>query len=80
MASKEHFGSAVNYISERDPVPFIADPVGVLQGCFSNSIQVKFLPSKAMPFMDHKFQGDTYSKAVADEGKFFLEQLHKNRL
>jgi hypothetical protein len=57
-------GSAVNYVSTRDAVPFIADPIGCLKGVFSDGYNVSFLESNHYPLIDHPLNNDTYRGAV----------------
>ncbi len=52
---------ARNYISIRDPVPFIADPLGVIYGHATK--QATILQSNGPIFRDHPFLGDTYRNA-----------------
>lgn len=59
--------SAVNYISWRDPVPFVTCPIDTFKGWYNKSDHVKFLDSKAIPFCDHRFMSDTYQRELDRE-------------
>lgn len=77
MVSNKHFGSAVNYVSSRDLVPLVADPLGILQSRFSNDIDVRFLSSDGIPLMDHPFGNKVYHQAQENSGWLFLQNLSK---
>lgn len=64
MVSRKGFNSAVNYVSTRDSVPFIADPIGIARSTFSNDIQVQFVQSNAFPFFDHGIMNDSYQRVL----------------
>lgn len=75
MISDKEFGGAINYVSTRDPVPFVSDPFGILKSFFCSDIHVEFIKSDGIPFMDHAFLNDTYQKAVADLGRRYIKEF-----
>lgn len=60
MISSKGVGRAVNFVSKRDPVPFIADIPGHIRGFFAQDLDIQYLDSDAPYFTDHAFDGDTY--------------------
>jgi RHS repeat-associated protein len=65
-------GSATNYVSCRDAVPFVSDPYGILLACFGRrDYNVRFLGSSNWPCIDHFMAGETYSKVIDTQGKEF---------
>jgi hypothetical protein len=73
MIQKDDLGSAVNYVSSRDAVPFIADPIGCLRGAFSADSNVTFLNSDHYPLIDHPVTNDTYQKAIDKETQKIIQ-------
>lgn len=66
--------NAKNYISRSDPVPFIADPIGVMGGLLSRNTHIEFLPSNDLPFTGHAFLKDSYQKVVKDRGEQYINK------
>lgn len=64
MINPRGLGSAINFVSTMDPVPFIVDPIGVLRGWRRSGIDVRFLSSDHYLPYDHAFGGDTYKNAL----------------
>lgn len=75
QVSNRDFGSAINYVSCRDPVPFIADAPGIIASFFSNSINTVFLDSNETPFLDHRIDSPTYQKALDWESQKYLSKF-----
>jgi len=61
------FGSVKNYVSLSDPVPFLADPVGIVKSLCCKNYCVEFLPSNKFFGSDHGFEGETYQNAIRRE-------------
>lgn len=71
IINKADYGllAAKNYISSRDPVPFIADPVGVARNYFRGDGSIEFVQSRCS-WPDHGINGETYKetrRAVATQ-------------
>lgn len=66
-------GKAVNYISRRDPIPWIADPFGCLHAAIKRPDHVKFVASNGIPFADHPILSETYRNLIKDESKNYLQ-------
>ncbi|HEY4831657.1 MAG TPA: hypothetical protein VIH61_03755 [Waddliaceae bacterium] len=74
MISSEGVGSVVNYVSKRDAIPFISDPLGHIKGLFSKNMNIKYLNSKGPYFIDHCFRGNTYKEVVDRLGRRFVNK------
>jgi len=57
------FKDAVNFVSENDGVPRIADPIGYHLG-LSKQRNLVMLKSNSSPLIDHAMNGDTYSEVT----------------
>jgi hypothetical protein len=69
MVYDKHLGSVMNYVSWRDAVSFIADPIGHIRGIFSKKVPITYLESYSFPFIDHSFRSDTYRQAMISNAK-----------
>jgi RHS repeat-associated protein len=69
MINPQEFNSAVNFVSTRDSVPFISDPIGCIKGMCQKNSNVVFLQSDGIPFCDHAFASNTYQNALRDYGR-----------
>lgn len=68
------FQSVVNYISRRDAVPGISDPITYLQSLMHESEHVVFLGSWwGIPFADHSLTTETYCMVLEGLGRTFLQ-------
>lgn len=77
VISDNSLGSAKNYISTRDGVPFLLNSFKIIQaGLGGNQSNIKFLQSKRLPIIDHPIN-NTYADAMVDEGDWF--QQHQLR-
>lgn len=74
MISSEGVASAVNYVSKRDAIPFIADPLGHLMGLFSKNMNIQYLDSKGSYFIDHPLRNETYWNVVKRLGNDFINK------
>lgn len=63
------WGSAVNYVSWFDIVPFLADPIGIAKSFFCKDYNVKFIRSKGYPMIDHGFMNETYQNIIQVQGR-----------
>ncbi len=75
MVSEKEFGSAVNYVSLADPIPFIADPLGCIKAAFNNDIRIEYLRSNSLPGIGHYFASHTYQMALGIEGREYLRNI-----
>lgn len=66
-------GSAVNYVSSRDVVPWVADPLGCMHAILTRSQNVEFLASKSFPFVDHSITRPNYQRKIAELGRDFRQ-------
>ena len=70
----EDFGNVRNYVSSRDCIPFIADPLGYVRGCLSMGVETTFLKCNECPLTAHGFFSPTYQKVIEDDGRNFIKQ------
>lgn len=71
MVEKGFCRDVKNYVSQRDSIPFIADPLAHLN---SSKYEVEYLGSNGTYFMDHSIGGDTYTSARQDYITSLLEE------
>jgi len=74
IISDKSLASAKNYISNRDSITFIADPINAVKAKIFGSEHVEFVESTSLPFIDHIMNDKTYSKALSREGLKFKEK------
>lgn len=75
IISEEGLGSAVNYVSCADKVPFLSDPKGIelaRNGCRGYNVQ--FVGSRCGDYWEHAFMGKTYSEYLWRHGQNYLER------
>lgn len=53
---------AYNYVSKRDPIPFISDLWGLAMGSVGDRADIKYLESDGYYFLDHSIGNDTYQR------------------
>jgi RHS repeat-associated protein len=63
MVEKGFCARVENYVSKRDSVPFLADPLAHFR---SSKYEIKYRESKGNYFMDHALASDTYQLAIQD--------------
>ncbi len=73
MNSKKYFSSCINYVSNNDAVPILADPIGMFSSLLNSNIRVEFLQSNIVPF-DHSFMDETYYSQLKKIGRAFQKQ------
>ena len=75
--SSSDFGEAYNYVSKRDGIPFICDPIGCIKGfCkMDPNIKIEFLNSKGIPGFDHFWNGKTYQDIMEQLGQVFQDTM-----
>ncbi len=64
IISPKGLGSCYNYISKCDPVPFIADPIGIIRSLYRKDDSITFLSPDHFTFFDHDILGNTYQKKL----------------
>jgi YD repeat-containing protein len=68
------FASAINYVSRRDGVSFLLDPVGVAMGYFYEVSTIEFIGTyMGIPFIDHTLYTESYGGTINDLGIKFVE-------
>lgn len=77
LISKGIFGTAKNYVSTRDAVPFIASPHRYIQAKRGRIDNVHFLKSDSFAFIDHAWGGNTYSAQIEKNGKILQERFFR---
>lgn len=55
---------AINYISIYDPVPMIADSIGILKNTFKKSGNVEFITIPGLPVVEHLANGRGYARQM----------------
>jgi RHS repeat-associated protein len=75
IVSQEGFGSAVNYVSMSDPIPFIADPIGIIKSCYNKNYDVRFIEPTSI--FDHPAKN--YQRVIDQEGAKFLNKFYRNK-
>lgn len=70
-------GFVRNYISTRDSIPFMADPVEYMKAKLFNSEHVVFLKSNGPYFADHEFNNEVYSRQSNDVFQHYLWKYGK---
>lgn len=60
---------ATNFVSTRDSVPFLSDPVGCFKGWMRNDNSVEFVKSQGTPFIDHGFKNGIYDERCTSINK-----------
>lgn len=63
---------ARNYVSSRDPIPFLASPLGYLSRYFSSNSDLVVVPSITGGFFDHSISNQTYRGVLKNLGEDFL--------
>lgn len=71
----ENIASVANYISWRDPVPFLADAVGTIYGLSCGGGCVQLLESDCTLPIDHSFNSSTYLEALRKNAVQFIEGM-----
>jgi RHS repeat-associated protein len=67
--------SAMNYVSDRDPVPFSADIIGMISALIYGHNHVCVLRSDCTLPIDHSFAGNTYQTALENTSKHFKKTI-----
>ncbi len=62
LFEKGHFAKVTHYVSTRDWVPLLANPIQYLKAVFGFRPDVVFLPALSRGFMDHAYANPTYSQ------------------
>lgn len=67
-------GSVVNYVSKRDGVSLIADPINFFRGLFTECDHIAFVGSFCgVPGVDHLLSSETYMAVIQALGEYFLK-------
>jgi RHS repeat-associated protein len=69
MVVRGDFASAINFVSWKDFVPFIADLPGIIRGLFTRDCQIVFMGSSELPFLGHAFMAEGYQKIISEFGQ-----------
>jgi len=73
LITNSPFNSAINYVSSMDIVPTV-DFYGLIKAFIWPTPEVRFLPSKGFPFIDHCYDNKTYSETREQ----IFKQLREN--
>lgn len=64
LFEKGHFAKVTHYVSTRDWVPLLGNPIQYLKACLGARSDVTFLKAINSNFFDHSYEGDTYQAKV----------------
>jgi hypothetical protein len=64
IRNKGAYASVLNYISNRDMIPFLGNPLAYTAATIRPRHDVIFLPSRETPFVDHAWDSQTYQTAL----------------
>lgn len=65
-----HAHSVLNYVSTKDSIPAIADPIRYLFAAYGKGDNIAFVDSKnGVPLLDHFLNGDTYRSVLEELGR-----------
>lgn len=74
MISSDMAGVVQNFVSKRDAVPFLTNPITCAKAMLFGSDNIKFLESTQTPFIDHAFNNPTYQEALKNVASGIMDR------
>lgn len=75
MIPKGAFNDVVNFVNVTDPVPFIADAIGMIRNCFTHETSIKYVSPKDSSFWQHTLERPAYMDKIYDSGKDYVKSF-----